>query len=151
MIIESPAFKNNDRIPSKYTCDGEDASPELRWRDAPKDAKSFALICDDPDAPTGVFVHWVIFNISSGETGLKENLPAKAMLPNDIVQGRNDFGRNGYGGPCPPSGTHRYFFHLYALDAILNLSQRTTKQQLLKAVQGHVLAEAELMGTYGRR
>lgn len=151
MNLESPAFKNNGRIPSKFSCDGEDVSPELGWKFPPKGTKSFALICDDPDAPMGTFVHWIVFNIPASENGMKENSPPEGMLPNDTIQGRNDFGRNGYGGPCPPSGTHRYFFHLYALDTLLNLSQYATKQDLLKVIQGHVIGEAELVGLYGRR
>lgn len=151
MIIENPAFKNNERIPSKYTCDGDNMSPELRWNRAPKESKTFALVMDDPDAPMGVFTHWVIFNIPSSENGLPENVPTDGKLPNGSVQGRTDFGRIGYGGPCPPSGVHRYRFRIYALNTSLNLPVGTTKQQVLKAIQGHVLADAELIGLYSRR
>ncbi|MBM3896911.1 MAG: YbhB/YbcL family Raf kinase inhibitor-like protein [Thaumarchaeota archaeon] len=151
MIIESPAFKNGDRIASKYTCDGADISPELKWRDAPKNTKSFALISDDPDAPMGVFTHWIIFNIPPSEGTLKEGIETKPTLPNGSIQGKTDFGRIGYGGPCPPSGTHRYRFHIYALDTMLSLSAGSTKQQVLRAIQGHVLEEAETFGLYSRR
>lgn len=151
MIIESPAFKNGDLIPSKYTCEGADISPEMHWSGAPKETKSFTLICDDPDAPMGVFTHWVIFNIPASEKGLKEGVETKATLPNGSIQGRTDFGRIGYGGPCPPSGTHRYRFRVYALDTNLNLPAGSTKQQVLKAMQDHILAEAEIVGLYSRR
>jgi len=151
MIIESPAFKNGGRIPSKYSCDGADISPEIKWRDAPENAKSFALISDDPDAPMGVFTHWVIFNIPPSQNGLKEGIETKPTLQNGSIQGKTDFGRIGYGGPCPPSGTHRYGFHLYALDTMLSLPPGSAKQQVLRAIQGHILAEAEIVGLYSRR
>lgn len=151
MIIESPAFKNGERIPSKYTCDGDDISPEIKWKDAPKSAKSLALILDDPDAPVGVFTHWVILNIPPSQNGLEEGIETKPTLQNGSIQGKTDFGRVGYGGPCPPSATHRYRFHLYALDTTLSLLPGSTKQQVLRAVQGHVLAEAEMIGLYSRR
>lgn len=151
MIIESSAFRNNERIPSKYTCDGDDVSPELRWNGTPSESKTLALIMDDPDAPMGVFTHWVIFNIPPSENGLAENVPAEGKLPNGTVQGRTDFGRIGYGGPCPPSGVHRYRFRIYALNTNLDLPVGATKQQVLKAIQAHVLADAELTGLYSRR
>ena len=151
MIIESPSFKNNQRIPSRYTCDGTDLSPKIGWKDAPKNTRSFALIADDPDAPMGVFTHWVIFNIPPSENSLKEGIETKPILPNGSVQGKTDFGRIGYGGPCPPSGEHRYRFHLYALDTTLSLPPDSTKQQVLRAIQGYVLAEAEIVGLYSRQ
>ena len=151
MILESPVFKNNERIPSKYTCDGDDISPELRWIGSPKESKTFALIMDDPDAPMGVFTHWVIFNIPPSENGLAGNMPTAGKLPNGSVQGRTDFSRIRYGGPCPPSGVHRYRFRIYALNTSLNLPIGATKEQVLKAIQGHVLEDAELTGLYSRR
>jgi len=151
LLIESPTFKNGERIPSRNTCDGADVSPELQWKDAPKNTKSFALISDDPDAPMGVFTHWVIFNIPPSESGLEEGVETKPTLPNRSVQGKTDFGRIGYGGPCPPSGTHRYMFHLYALDTNLNLPTGSTKEQVVREMQSHVLGEAEIVGLYSRR
>jgi len=151
MKLISSAFKEGEMIPSKYTCDGPDVSPPLEWSDAPAGTKSFALISDDPDAPVGTWVHWVIFNIPANEHKLEENVPKTEVLKNGARQGKNDFGRLGYGGPCPPGGTHRYFFKLYALDRELDLRPGATKRDLLKAMEGHVLAEAYLMGKYKRR
>ena len=148
--VTSAAFKQGEMIPKKYTCDGLDVSPPLEWTDAPEGTKSYALICDDPDAPRGTWVHWVVFNLPSGVKALPEGVPAKETLDNGAKQGANDFRRIGYGGPCPPGGTHRYFFKLYALDAVLNLASGATKQQLLKAMEGHILAEEQLMGRYKR-
>lgn len=151
MEIKSPAFKEGELIPSKYTCDGPDISPPLEWSDAPAGTRSFALISDDPDAPVGTWVHWVIFNIPANVNRLDEDIPKKDVLSNGARQGRNDFGRFGYGGPCPPGGTHRYYFKLYALDKELDLKAGSTKRDLLKAMEGHVLAEAYLMGKYKRK
>ncbi|MGB4292887.1 MAG: YbhB/YbcL family Raf kinase inhibitor-like protein [Bacteroidales bacterium] len=151
MEIKSPAFKEGELIPSKYTCDGPDISPPLEWSDAPAGTRSFALISDDPDAPVGTWVHWVIFNIPANVNRLNENIPKKDVLSNGARQGRNDFGRIGYGGPCPPGGTHRYYFKLYALDKELDLKAGSTKRDLLKDMEGHVLAEAYLMGKYKRK
>jgi Raf kinase inhibitor-like YbhB/YbcL family protein len=148
--ISSSAFEEGGLIPSKYTCDGENISPALNWTGAPDGTASFALICDDPDAPSGNWVHWVIFNIPPKETGLKENIPSGKKLDNGTVQGMNDFRKNNYGGPCPPSGTHRYFFKLYALDKILDADSDLTKADLLKAIDGHILAQAQLIGKYKR-
>lgn len=144
MQITSSAFTNNGSIPSKYTCDGEDISPPLSFVNIPKNAKSIALIMDDPDAPVGTFVHWVVWNISPDKTTISEGekLPA--------IQGRTDFGKIGYGGPCPPSGTHRYFFKLYALDNILGLTEGSTKQDLEKAMINHIIDQAKLIGKYSR-
>jgi Raf kinase inhibitor-like YbhB/YbcL family protein len=150
MKISSSAFEEGGLIPSKYTCDGENISPALNWTGAPDGTASFALICDDPDAPLGNWVHWVIFNIPPKETGLKENIPAGKKLDNGTVQGMSDFRKNNYGGPCPPSGTHRYFFKLYALDKILDADSDLTKADLLKAIDGHILAQAQLIGKYKR-
>ncbi len=151
MEIRSSAFGSGERIPVKYTCDGADFSPSLEWTAGPAGTKSFALICDDPDAPMGTWVHWVIYDIPAAATMLAEGITREKDLPGGGTQGINDFRRTGYGGPCPPGGrTHRYFFKLYALDAALDLKPGITKDQLLKAMKGHVLAEAQLMGTYKR-
>ena len=144
-------FKEGELIPKKHTCEGEDVSPPLRWNHPPPGTRSFALIADDPDAPGGTWVHWVMYNIPIDIRGLAEGLPAQEILPNDAQQGLNDFKRLGYGGPCPPPGKpHRYFFKLYALEQDLSLKPRATKAQVLDAMMGHVLAEAQLMGRFGR-
>jgi Raf kinase inhibitor-like YbhB/YbcL family protein len=137
-------------IPKRFTCDGEDLSPPLSWSGLPAGTRSLALICDDPDAPVGTWDHWVLFNIPATVTGLPENVPAKASLDDGSVHGNNSWGRPGYGGPCPPGGTHRYFFKLYALDTELNLKTGATKSQLVKAMEGHILDQAQLMGKYRR-
>jgi len=149
--ITSAAFAEGQPIPEKYTCVGPDVSPPLHWTNAPANAKSFALIADDPDAPLGTWVHWVIYNLPPATTSLTENTPPSSELPNGAKQGVNDFGQTGYGGPCPPRGKpHHYFFKIYALDTLLDLPSGATKKDLLKAVDGHVLAEGQLMGTYQR-
>ncbi len=148
--LTSPAFSEGEMIPARYTCDGSDISPALSWSGVPKTAKSLALICDDLDAPMGTWVHWVLFNIPADAVGLPAEISSAATLENGARHGKNDFRRLGYGGPCPPGGTHRYFFKLYALDTGLNLDSGITKDQLLKAMQGHILAEAQLMGKYKR-
>ena len=148
--ISSTAFENGGNIPVKYTCDGEDVSPPLSWEGIPQEAVSLALICDDPDAPMGTWVHWVLFNIPRDMKGLPEDVPSQPTLDNGAVHGINDFRNYGYGGPCPPGGTHRYFFKLYALDTRLGLKPGATKAQLLDAMEGHVLAQGELMGKYSR-
>lgn len=148
--LKSAAFANGGMIPKKCTCDGEDVSPPLSWTGIPVAVKGFALICDDPDAPMGTWVHWVLFNLPPETKDLPENIPPQTMLENGAKQGKNDFGKVGYGGPCPPSGVHRYFFKIYALDLELALEGGATKEQLLNAMQGHILAHGELMGTYKR-
>ena len=148
--ITSSAFSEDTMIPTRYTCDGPDVSPDLAWSGVPDTAQSLALICDDPDAPMGTWVHWVLFNIPAGTSGLPAEIPPDAVLENGGRHGTNDFGRLGYGGPCPPGGTHRYFFKLYALDTELDLASGITKAQLLEAMEGHILAEAQLMGKYKR-
>lgn len=148
--LRSPAFQDGDMIPSEYTCGGDDVSPPLEWSGVPVQAKSLALIADDPDAPMGDWVHWVIYDISPGLKTLPAALPKTEKLPVSGTQGRTDFGDLGYGGPCPPSGTHRYFFKLYALDTTLDLEAGATKKELLKKMQGHILAEGQLMGKYKR-
>ena len=151
MKLTSTAFADGNPIPTRHTCDGVDVSPPLQWSDAPAGAKSFALICDDPDAPVGDWVHWVIYGLPAATTALPEKIAPNETLPNGALQGVNDFRRVGYGGPCPPPGKpHRYFFKLYALDAGLPLRSRGTKADLLRAMQGHILAQAQLMGTYQR-
>lgn len=151
MELKSQAFQTGDIIPPQYTCDGQDISPPLSWSDPPAGTTSFALISDDPDAPMGTWVHWVIWNIPASARAFEENTPQTASLPNGAKQGTTDFHRVGYGGPCPPSGTHRYFFKLYALDTTLNLPSSATKKDLEKAMHGHILAQTELMGKYRRR
>ncbi len=151
MELTSHVFQAGNMIPPQYTCDGQDISPPLSWSDPPAGTISFALISDDPDAPMGTWVHWVLWNIPASARTLEENLPKTASLANGAKQGTTDFHRIGYGGPCPPSGTHRYFFKLYALDTTLDLPSGTTKKDLEKAMGGHILAQTELMGTYRRR
>lgn len=148
--IKSNSFKNGGLMPKQFTCDGKNISPQLSWTSYPDATKSFALICDDPDAPVGTWVHWVIYNIPANINELEENFPNHKTFPNGIKQGTNDFRKIGYGGPCPPSGTHRYFFKIYALDKILDLEAGATKKQLLDAMEGHILAMGELIGKYKR-
>jgi len=149
--VSSPAFKDDGMIPAKYTCDGDDISPPLQWQAVPEGTKSIALISDDPDAPMGTWVHWVLFNLPADARELAENIPPDKTLSNGAKQGISDFGRVGYGGPCPPSGTHRYFFKIYALDTVLNLQAGARKRDLLRAMEGHILAEGQLIGKYKRR
>jgi Raf kinase inhibitor-like YbhB/YbcL family protein len=151
MEIISSAFKAGESIPSKFTCDNIDVSPHLSWSKVPSGTKSFALIADDPDAPSGTYVHWVMYNIPGDLRELSENIPKTEKLENGAIQGRNDFGKTGYGGPCPPSGTHRYYFKLYALDAELDVKQGMTKRELIKAMDIHILEEGQLMGRYKRK
>jgi Raf kinase inhibitor-like YbhB/YbcL family protein len=149
--ITSSAFTEGQPIPRKHTCDGPDVSPPLAWIGIREGAKSLALVCDDPDAPMGTWVHWVLFNLPADSTSLAENVPKTGRLENGAKQGMNDFRRLGYGGPCPPPGKpHRYFFKFYALDTVLDLKEGASKKDLEKAMRGHVLAEARLVGTYGR-
>jgi Raf kinase inhibitor-like YbhB/YbcL family protein len=150
MEIKSSSFNHEDMIPAKYTCDGQNISPSLAWSGAPKETKSFALICDDPDAPVGTWIHWVIFDIPANVNGFPENVVRKEEVPGLGKNGKNSSQNFGYDGPCPPGGTHRYYFKLYALDAMLNLKAGLTKEDLLAAMKGHVLAEAQIMGRYKR-
>jgi hypothetical protein len=151
MNLSSTAFKEGETIPKQHTADGKDTSPPLAWNDAPAGTRSFALICDDPDAPRGTWVHWVLFNLSPQTTHLPEGIPATKSLPDGTRQGTNDFKKVGYGGPAPPPGKpHRYFFKLYSLDTMLNLAEGATKQQLVGAMKGHILGESQLMGKYQR-
>lgn len=152
LAITSPAFANNGSIDARYTCEGSDTSPQLEWTNAPANTRTFALIVDDPDvpdphAPKMTWVHWVLYNIPANVHALSED-SGKQGSPHGAKDGINDWKRTGYGGPCPPIGTHRYFFKLYALDTILSDLGHPTKAQLLSAMKGHVLAEAQLIGTY---
>ena len=150
LTLVSAAFEEGGQIPRKHTCDGADVSPALAWSSVPAGTMSFALICDDPDAPMGAWVHWVMFNLPGDLRAVPEGSAPMEKLDNGARQGVNDFGKLGYGGPCPPRGTHRYFFKLYAMDAELDLSGRVTKALLLKAMEGHILGEAHVMGKYKR-
>ncbi len=155
MRLVSSAFNYKELIPAKYTCDGptsrkatdgqKDINPQLAISDVPKEAKSLALIMDDPDSPSGTFTHWVMWNIDPKTAEIPEH-----SVPAEVAQGQNDFKKPGYGGPCPGSGTHRYFFKLYALDTLLDLPTSTTKKELEKAIEGHILITAELMGLYAK-
>ena len=147
--LTSPVFKQGDLIPSKYTCDGKDVSPQLFWGTAPDGTKTIALIVDDPDARAGVFTHWVLFNLPANKTDLPEGMPKIDRLEGGGIQGKNDFGRIGYNGPCPPK-RHIYRFILYALDIELNLKPGAIRQEVLKAMEGHVLSKTELDGKYGK-
>lgn len=144
--ITSPIFDNNDNIPKKYTCDGMDINPPLLIENVPKDAKSLALIVDDPDAPMGTWVHWILWSINPGTKEIKEN-----RVPEGTKQGTTDFGKHDYGGPCPPSGTHRYFFKLYALDNVPALSPGSRKADLEKSMKGHIISQAQIIGLYRRK
>jgi Raf kinase inhibitor-like YbhB/YbcL family protein len=146
--VTSSAFDDQGLIPAKYTCQGQNISPPLQFQMEIGGIKSIALICDDPDAPIGTFVHWVLFNLPSDTKTLAENIPVADSLKNGARQGKNDFGKIGYGGPCPPSGTHRYFFKVYALDKLIDTSVVTNKKQLLEAMQGHIIGQGQLMGKY---
>jgi hypothetical protein len=149
--ISSTSFQNGGQIPRQFTCDGEDVSPQLSWTDAPPSTKSFALIADDPDAPVGTWTHWVIFDLPVQTTSLPQGVPKADDVPGGGRQGRNDFRKVGYGGPCPPPGKpHRYFFKLYAMDRMLGLKPGSSKQEVEQAMQGHILGNAELMGRYQR-
>ena len=152
MRMFSTAISAGGRVPQQHTCDGAGVSPPLQWADVPDGVQSFALLCDDPDAPSGVFTHWVLFNLSSGSRELPEGVPADAVLSIGARQGTNSFGEVGYGAACPPPGDreHRYIFTLYALDSDLTLAPGARKDQLLDAMRDHVLAEAQLVGKYSR-
>jgi Raf kinase inhibitor-like YbhB/YbcL family protein len=149
--ISTEAFKAEENIPAEYTCDGRNISPALSWSSIPAGAKTIALIMDDPDAPRGTFVHWVLYNIPAITQKLPKGVPGNETLADGSLQGMTDFGRAGYGGPCPPPGKpHRYYFKIYALDTQLNLPSGATKRDVEKAMKGHILAQGELIGKYGR-
>jgi Raf kinase inhibitor-like YbhB/YbcL family protein len=151
MTVTSTAFSHQKPIPARFTCDGDDISPPLAWKGVPDTAKSLVLICDDPDAPVGTWVHWVVYNLPPATDSLPEHIMKTDTLANGAKQGITDFKRVGYGGPCPPSGTHRYFFKLYALDTMIALPAGRSKKEIERAMQGHVLAYGELVGTYSRK
>lgn len=149
--LKSKAFNANEIIPKKYTCDGDDVSIPLSWDDPPAGTKSFALVVDDPDAPAGTWVHWVLYDLPADARSLGEGVARQEAAPGGAKQGRNDFGNIGYGGPCPPKGpAHRYFFKLYALDQPTGLRPGVTKQELVDAMKGRILAETQLVGIYKR-
>ncbi len=141
--ITSPSFKDGEMIPRKYTCQGDDVNPQLDISGIPENTKSLVLIMDDPDAPMGTWDHWIVWNISPDTKTIAEN-----SVPAGAVQGKNSWGRNDYGGPCPPSGTHRYFFKLYALDTTLDIPAKSKKKDVEKAMRGHIIEQAQLMGKY---
>jgi Raf kinase inhibitor-like YbhB/YbcL family protein len=148
--VRSPAFEEGGTIPRQYACDGEDVSPPLIWEPGPEGTRSIALIVDDPDAPRGTFVHWVLYDLPGHTQELPENMPRDKTLPNGAKQGPNGSGKIGYMGPCPPSDTHRYFFRVYALDAMTNLQPGKSKADLLEIMEAHILAQGQIMGTYKR-
>ena len=149
--VASTAFAAGETIPKKFTCDGPDLSPPLNWREAPAGTESFALIMDDPDAPVGTWVHWVLYNLPANTKELSEGVEKQDQLANGALQGRNDCRKMGYGGPCPPPGKpHRYYFKLYALDIVLKLKAGATKAELEQAMKGHIVGQGEAMGRYGR-
>jgi Raf kinase inhibitor-like YbhB/YbcL family protein len=155
MTLTSPGFSHMGAIPAKHTCEGEDRSPELHWSNVPRDCKSLALIVDDPDAPDPkaprmTWVHWILYNIPPDASGLAEGV-SPAGLPKGTLEGTSDFRRTGYGGPCPPIGRHRYFFKLYALNKVLPDLRTPKKADILKAMEGHVMASCEMIGTYEKR
>ena len=150
--LKSDAFVSGQSIPAKYSCIGRNISPALTWNDPPAGTQSFALIMDDPDAPMGTWVHWVLYNIRADRRSLQEDLPitGKNIDPEAIFVGKNSSGTIGYDGPCPPSGTHRYYFKLYALDTLISLLPGASKETILKEMDGHILAQGELMGTFSK-
>ncbi len=149
--VTSPAFEDNDRIPVRYTADGDDMSPPLRWQGAPEGVAEYAVICEDPDAPGGIFTHWVIYNIPAGYDHLDDGIMQVSELDNGAMQGKNSFGKIGYGGPSPPKGKpHHYIFTVYELDAKLDLPAEITKDELRKAMEGHIISQGKLTGLYGR-
>ncbi len=152
LTVTSSSFTTGAAIPTRYSGEGEDLSPALSWKGAPAGVRSYAVVCDDPDAPSGTWVHWLLWNIPATATAIPEHLPTSAALPDGSRQGTTDFKRTGYGGPLPPHGsTHRYFFHVYALDIALSLAPGARRSQLDAAMKSHILAQGELMGTYSRR
>lgn len=148
MTVTSPAFEQGGMIPSEYTCAGGDYSPVIEWSGVPEGTQSLVLIMDDPDAPRGTWVHWLLYNIPASARGLPEKVPSDRVLADGSVHGKNSWPKYGYGGPCPPSGTHRYYFKVYALDTVLDLKPGAKKRQVLKAMDGHVLGYGELMGRF---
>lgn len=151
MDVASSSFYNRANIPKKYTCDAENISPNINWWNVPAGVKSFAVICEDPDSPSGTWTHWVIFNIPPTKKSLPENTPQSDKLADGSIQGTNSFDKNGYGGPCPPKGKpHRYIFRLFALDSMLQLDSKAKRDDVLSEVRNHTIAETRLIGYYGR-
>ena len=148
--LSSIVFKNEGRIPDLYSCMGKEISPPLLWKNGPKDTKSFALIMDDLDTPIGILNHWIIYNIPRDKKQLLEDIPHETFLDDDSIQGRNSMRRTGYMGPCPPWGEHRYVFTLYALDTVLDKNPKMNKRKLLKAIEGHVLEQSQIIGIYSK-
>jgi Raf kinase inhibitor-like YbhB/YbcL family protein len=148
--LESSAFKNGDSIPAEYSCEGEDFSPPLNWSGAPQGTQTFAIIMEDPDAPVGTWVHWVLYNLPANAEALPAAVESPSDLPPGTQVGLNDWDENSYGGPCPPSGTHRYFFYIFALDSEVKLGEGATSAALREAISGHTLAQTEHMGTFSR-
>ena len=148
--LKSNAFEYGGMIPKDFTCQGENISPSLNWDGVHKNTKTFALICEDPDAPGGTWIHWVIYNIPGDKKSLQKDFPRTKLLDDGTKQGTNDFGRIGYGGPCPPHGIHSYIFKLYALDSALNLQAGVNNLDVMSAMQNHILEKCELMGKYGK-
>lgn len=151
LTLATHAFAHGEFIPDKYTCNGDNISPPLEWSDVPHAAKELVLIVDDPDAPSGTFVHWVVYHISPSESTLKEATGGGVGLPKGAMEGLNGSRKSGYMGPCPPSGTHRYYFHLYAVDSVLQLPPGATRDKVDEALRGHILETAELMGRYAKK
>lgn len=148
--IKSSAFEEGEIIPKKYSCEGVNVSPPLQWSSSPADVESFVLICEDPDAPSGLWAHWIIFNLPAETTALPEFIMEREVLENGAQQGLNDFGTIGYRGPCPPGGTHRYYYRIFALDIMLHLTSRINRQDLLEAMIGHIIDQGHIMGIYTR-
>lgn len=152
ITVLSTAFHNGGDIPKKFTCDGADVSPQISWKESPPKTASFVLIADDPDAPSGTWTHWIIYDLPAGKSELEENVSKADKLPDGSRQGRNDFGKLGYGGPCPPPRKpHHYSFRIYALDAVPQLTPGASKGEVEQAMRGHLLAKGELVGRYGRQ
>lgn len=147
--VRSPAFGEGEMIPVDFTCEGADMSLPIEWANVPSGTKSLAILMEDPDAPSGNWTHWLVYDLPPSLRRLPAGIPAAELMSYGGMQGRTDFGKPGYGGPCPPQGIHRYFFKVYALDKMLGLRPGVSKQELFKAMQGHVLAEGQLTGTYG--
>lgn len=151
ITIESRDFKEGEPIPSKFTCEGSNISPQLSWTCETEGVKTYVLIVEDPDSPSGNFTHWIVYNIPSRVNSLMQNSTPTKNVPDEILMGTNDFGRIGYGGPCPPSGIHRYFFRMYGLNTAVHLDSGATKREVLKKMEGHIIARGELMGTYQKQ
>lgn len=149
-VVESSAYLDGDEIPTRFTCEGEDLSPPIAWNGVPEDAISFALIMEDPDAPIGTWVHWVVYNLPAETIDLSAGVGSGPGLPDGALHGRNDWGDAAYGGPCPPGGTHRYFIYVFALDTVLDLPAGASSADVRDTMKGHILGQAQLMGKYSR-